>query len=181
MADLEKQQPEESANTSSGGKQLPPPGPALEWVQKKVFPEEWTLVPVAGKATYVREWGDHKRRQIDAQGLYFEDSRYNGFGVVTGELSGGLIALDVDGHDADRRYRAEAGEGYEAYGEERTMSWTSGKPGRRQLLYRVPEHMVAQMAHINTIILREDGAWSLGQGDTNRAQQAEEYVRRQSG
>ncbi|WP_411869225.1 bifunctional DNA primase/polymerase [Vulcanococcus limneticus] len=178
MADLEKSQPEEIANPPSGGKELPPPGSPLDWLRAGVFPEDWTLIPVAGKATYIKEWGDHKRRRIDSEGLFFEDSRYNGFGVVTGELSGGLIALDVDGHQADARYRAEAGAGYEAYGEEQTMSWTSGKPGRRQLLYRVPEHMVPLMADINTVILREDGEWALGQGDTNRTkkeQAGEEY------
>nr|WP_259735889.1 bifunctional DNA primase/polymerase [Synechococcus sp. CS-1329] len=137
-------------------------------MQKKVFPAEWTLIPVAGKATYVREWGEHKRKHIDSEGLFWEDSRYQGFGVVTGELSGGLIALDIDGHDADGRFKAEVGEAYEAHGAETTMSWTSGKPGRRQLLYRVPEHMLISMRHINTIILRLDQTWALGQGDSNR-------------
>jgi hypothetical protein len=149
-------------------KQLPEEGSCLEWVRKEVFPKEWTLLPVHGKATYVREWGEHKRKQIDSQSLFCGDSRYNGFGVLTGEHSGGLIALDIDGHSADARYRAAAGEGYEPYGQEKTMSWTSGKPGRRQILYRVPEHLVPSMRHINTIILRLDGEWSLGQGDSNR-------------
>ncbi|MCP9791499.1 bifunctional DNA primase/polymerase [Vulcanococcus limneticus] len=178
MSDQHKPEFTPEGTPPSGGKQLPPPGTPLDWVRAGVFPEDWTLIPVAGKSTYIKEWGDHKRRRIDSEGLYFEDSRYNGFGVVTGELSGGLIALDIDGPDADRRYRAEAGEGYEAYGEEQTMSWTSGKPGRRQLLYRVPEHMVPLMADINTVILREDGEWALGQGDTNRTkkeQAGEEY------
>ena len=133
-----------------------------------MFPEEWTLIPVAGKATYVREWGEHKLRHIESEGLYFEDSRYQGFGVVTGELSGGLIAVDIDGHQADERFRAAVGEAYEVHGAESTMSWTSGKPGRRQILYRVPEHMIQGMRHIHTIILRLDGEWALGQGDTNR-------------
>lgn len=165
---------DQNLNRGPEDRELPEDGTVLEWVRKGVFPKEWTLIPVAGKATYVREWGEHKRKHIDSEGLYFEDSRYRGFGVVTGELSGGLIALDIDGPEADRRYREAAGEeGYDPFGAERTMAWTSGKPGRRQLLYRVPEHMVPAMQHINTVILRLDGEWALGQGDSNRAGQAE--------
>ena len=61
---------------------------------------------------------------------------YVGLGVVTGSFSGGLIALDIDGAQADARYQEVAGEEYEAYGDEKTISWTSGKPGRRQILYQ---------------------------------------------
>ena len=86
-----------------------------------------------------------------------------------------MIALDIDGPEADKRYKAASGDGYAPYGKEPTMSWSSGKPGRRQLLYRVPAHLIESMSHINTIILRLDGEWSLGQGDSNRANDGDEY------
>jgi len=95
-----------SDQSSGGEKQLPKEGSILEWVRAGVFPKDWNLIPVAGKATYVKEWCTTKRRQVDAEGLFFEDSRYKGFGVVTGALSGGLIALDIDGPEADKRYKA---------------------------------------------------------------------------
>lgn len=141
---------------------------ALEWLRLKVFPEEWNIIPVAGKATYIKSWGDTEQNRAELEALYANDSRYRGLGVVTGALSGGLIALDIDGPAANARYKAAAGVGYEKFGKEATISWTSGKKWRRQLLYRVPAYLVPQMAHVNTIILREDGEWYLGQGDTNR-------------
>jgi len=155
---------------------VPPQGGSpLQWVQKGVFPADWTLIPVAGKRTYVPQWGERKRSRVDAEALFQTDSRYRGFGVVTGELSGGLIALDIDGPHADERFRAAVTEAYEALGEEATMSWTSGKPGRRQILYRVPEHLVGQLAHVNTVILQETGAWELGTGDVDRNKGDEKY------
>lgn len=160
---------------SDRGKQLPEGGSALQWVQKGVFPEDWTLIPVAGKATYVPEWNERRRSRVDAEALFQTDARYRGFGVVTGELSGGLIAVDIDGLMADARYRKAVQDSYEPLGEESTMSWTSGKPGRRQILYRVPEHLVGQLSHVNTVILQESGEWELGTGDVDRNKGEEPY------
>ena len=146
-----------------------PTGRAIDLLREDVFPEWWSFVPVAGKATFIKEWTTKpltKQTCIDAYKLR---SDYKGLGVVTGEFSGGLIALDVDGHLADERYREAAGEEYETYGQERSMSWTSGKSGRRQILYRVPPALVPELRHVKTLILRmQDGEWYLGQGDTNR-------------
>lgn len=143
-------------------------GTAIQLLQKKVFPEWWSFVPVAGKATYVKEWTTKPMRSIDCVAAYKTNRAYDGLGVVTGAFSGGLIALDIDGHSADARYREVAGAEYEAHGAESTMAWTSGKPGRRQILYRVPAELVDELSHVKTVIRREDGAWYLGQGDTNR-------------
>lgn len=144
-------------------------GSALQLLERKVFPEWWSFVPVAGKATYIKEWTTKPMQRMDCIVAYKTNQAYDGLGVVTGAFSGGLIALDVDGHSADARYREVAGEEYEAYGAEGTMAWTSGKPGRRQILYRVPAELVDELSHVKTVIRREDGAWYLGQGDTNRA------------
>ena len=49
------------------------------------------------------------------------------------------------------------------------MAWTSGKPGRRQIFYQVPPHLIPELEHVKTLILRtEDGKWHLGHGDKNR-------------
>ena len=132
------------------------------------FPDWWCYVPVSGKATFVQEWTTKPLPKEKLLEIYQSKTWYTGLGVVTGEFSGGLIALDVDGHSADERLKVAAGDGYEAFGQESTMSWTSGKPGRRQVLYRVPAFMVSELRHVKTVILREDGEWHLGQGDTNR-------------
>ena len=121
-----------------------------------VFPDWWTFVPVAGKATYLKEWAEKPLPREKLLEEYRSKSAYRGLGVVTGEFSGGLIALDIDGADADGRYKEAAGTEYEALGAETTMSWTSGKPGRRQVLYRVPQELVPQLRHVKTVILGFD-------------------------
>lgn len=144
-------------------------GRAIELLRRDVFPDGWAFVPVAGKATYVKEWSTKPLTRIECMTAYQLRQDYVGLGVVTGSFSGGLIALDIDGATADQRYRDVSGLEYEAYGAEKTMSWTSGKPGRRQLLYQVPKRLVAELEHVKTLILRtDDGGWHLGHGDTNR-------------
>jgi hypothetical protein len=141
---------------------------AINLMVEGQFPDWWCFVPVSGKATYVQEWTTKPLPKDKLIEIYRSKTSYTGLGVVTGEFSGGLISLDLDGHSADGRYKVAAGDGYEAFGQESTMSWTSGKPGRRQVLYRVPAFMVPELRHVKTVILREDGEWHLGQGDTNR-------------
>jgi len=143
-------------------------GRAIELLRQNVFPAWWVFVPVAGKATYVKEWSTKPMSRDLCEQAYKANSGYNGLGVVTGEFSGGLLALDVDGVLADERYHEAAGEGYEAYGDEQTMSWTSGKPGRRQLLYRVPASVVPELRAVKTLILRQGGEWHMGHSDVER-------------
>jgi hypothetical protein len=144
-------------------------GSPMVQCQRGVFPDWWCFVPVAGKATYLKEWSEKPLPREKLLEEYKSKIVYRGLGVVTGEFSGGLIAVDIDGHEADKRYQAVAGDCYEVLGEESTMSWTSGKPGRRQILYRVPAALVPEMRHLKTVILRLDGTWHLGNGDMARA------------
>ena len=156
----------ENTRIANGSDQLQ--GRAIELLRKNVFPDWWTFVPVAGKATFVKEWSTKPLSRDLCEQAYKANSGYHGLGVVTGEFSGGLIALDIDGLEADKRYAEAAAEGYDAYGAERTMSWTSGKPGRRQLLYRVPASVVPELRHVKTLILRQEGEWRLGHSDVER-------------
>lgn len=142
---------------------------ALDLLRAGAFPEWWVFVPVAGKETYVEEWTTKPLTRERLIETYKTNFAYRGLGVCTGEFSGGLIALDIDGERADARFRGVSGDEYDTFGQERTMAWTSGKPGRRQLLYRVPASVIPELRHVKTVILREgDGEWHLGQGDTNR-------------
>jgi hypothetical protein len=147
-------------------------GRAIDLLRAGVFPEWWTFVPVAGKATFVKEWSTKPLTKEQCILEYKQKQSYRGLGVVTGEFSGGLIALDLDGLSADDRFRAwvvaHSMGAYEAPGEESTMSWTSGRPGRRQILYRVPASVVPELRHVKTLILRTDGEWHLGNGDVER-------------
>jgi hypothetical protein len=153
-------QKEKAPETNAEGKPLP-----LNWrglravqmAQQKVFPKEWNLMGVKGKDAFKKGWNTEPKRQVDAIADVLTYRSATGMGVVTGSLSGGLVAIDLDGWVADAAYKKVAGEEYEPYGEEKTMSWTSGKEGRRQLLYRVPEHLMPLFAEITTLTATWNG------------------------
>ena len=69
---------------------------AVDMLRQNVFPDWWAFVPVAGKATYVKEWASKPLTRELCLEAYKANTAYAGLGVVTGEFSGGLIALDVD-------------------------------------------------------------------------------------
>lgn len=154
---------------------------AIDLLREGTFPRWWSFVPVAGKATYVKDWANQPLSVEMCIEAYKANSSYAGIGVVTGAFSKGLIALDIDGPEADAKFKAFVGEGYEAFGEESTISWTSGRPGRRQVLYRIPEQIWPQLEKVKTLILRADGEWHLGHSDVDRqdgkadAQEAGDY------
>ncbi len=137
-------------------------------LRRDIFPSWWSFIPVAGKQTYVKEWSTKPMRRVDCESAYCTNYGYKGLGVVTGEFSWGLIALDIDGPEADERLRRALGDAFEKRGQETTMSWTSGKAGRRQVLYQVPPSVVPELRHVKTVILREDGEWHLGKGKEDR-------------
>ena len=82
---------------------------AIELLRRDVFPDNWAFVPVAGKATYIKEWTTKPLTRVECMTAYQLRKDYVGLGVVTGSFSGGLIALDIDGFDADSRYKDVAG------------------------------------------------------------------------
>ena len=141
---------------------------AINLLRNNVFPSAWHFVPVAGKKTFVKQWATQPLTKDLCIEAYNANKAYNGVGVVTGSFSDGLIALDIDGPLADARYKALAGEEYEPYGEEQTMAWTSGKEGRRQILYRLPSHITDELSSLKTLILKLDGEWYSGSGDKDR-------------
>ena len=142
---------------------------AINMLRNGIFPEAWRYTPVAGKKPRLKGWDKDTLDKQQCIEAYISERAFNGIGVVTGEQSGGVIALDIDGPEADGRYKESAGDEYEPYGQERTMAWTSGKPGRRQIVYRIPSGVADELKNLKTLILQYDGEWSLGQGDKNRA------------
>ena len=147
---------------------------AIELLREGVFPADWAMVPVAGKCTYVKGW---TKIALDREKLELEykmNSSYKGLGVVTGGFSGGLIALDIDGPSADERYKELAGDDYKPFGQEETFTVTSNREGRRQIFYRVPASMIAELTHVKKVIRRVDGTWHLGAGDPLNKDQLEQ-------
>lgn len=165
MPDSRADQPNESADqnglegASSGVTPEDLRLPAHKMCEKGVFPKDWALIPVAGKGTRLADWGIKRLTHEEALNKFKTNFAYKGLGVVTGALSGGLIALDIDGFEANMRFRDVAADEYEEFGQEKTISWTSGKPGRRQILWRVPPSLIPQLSHVTTLICLESGEW----------------------
>ena len=138
---------------------------ALDLYKDGVFPEWWRVTPTKGKATYVKGWPDNPLEREIAIRTYL--AQYcDGFGAVTGELSGGLLAIDIDGPQADERYKKLAGDEYYEAGQEDTMTTTSGREGRRQIFYRVPHSVVSSLRDVNKLVFKDEG-WHQTKGDAN--------------
>lgn len=127
---------------------------AIDYLRQGRFPSEWTFNIVQNKAAFSGAKtpsehfaGDCNRGLRSTEILEKWDSelrtrfgsiqRKNGLGLLTGEVSGGIIAVDVD--DAEGAFAEFMGSDYPDIESPGTMSWR-GKPGNRQLLYRVPKN-----------------------------------------
>jgi hypothetical protein len=140
------------------------------------LPKEWALTPVGGfrdaKAAFVKDWQKEgvdrelieqyistgvTTESIKNKGKFY-DRFGNGIGLLTGEISGGILAIDLDGQGAlDLMLESEL-----AVGEPRpeTLAWTSGKPGRRQELYQVPPETRKAIKHLTNTKIKGDD-WEL--------------------
>ena len=112
------------------------------------LPSHWSLTPLWEKRPYREGWQKEPFiphadiAQILKQGEERISKRTgkpyrafcSGYGLRLGEVSGGLLAVDVDGSSAEALLNALAVSPLPE-----TVSWTSGKSGRRQLLYQIPE------------------------------------------
>lgn len=98
----------------------------------KKYPDTWALTPVKkDKRPYRKDW---QKQGCDRKAIArdIQSGKANGVGLITGELSGGILAIDVDGASAGKLLEAIFPQGL---GE--TFSWSSGKPGRCQLLFQL--------------------------------------------
>ena len=111
------------------------PNRILEQIQAlDLLPALWQLTPVSPtKKPYIQGWqkqGDERKKIKDA----LKSQRAWGFGLITGHLSGGIMAIDCDGESAHQRLLAILGVDIPT-----TVSFSSGTPGRCQLLFLVEE------------------------------------------
>jgi hypothetical protein len=118
------------------------------------LPEHWPLVPVQGKRPYQKGWpsSQFNRLEILAE---LESGKATGLGL---KLGNGLLAVDIDGESAGKLLTKLAGENSLA-DFSRTTAWTSGRPGRKQCLFLVPEADWGRIKYrkITTGISGDDG------------------------
>jgi hypothetical protein len=129
------------------------------------IPAHWSLTPLQDKAPRRTGWqiesfiphssiADlilHGEQKVSKAGKPYT-AFYSGFGLRTGDSSGGLLAIDVDGSSAQTLLEAiSAGNIPE------TPSWTSGKEGRYQLLFQLPDSLQQQLKDFNRAVVTEWG------------------------
>lgn len=127
------------------------------------MPPEWAMTPCVGKKNQWTGWNKERldretliaavRSQINNEGKH---TAWTGVSLVTGPLSGGVMAIDFDGEAALSKYEELSGGGPLPV----TRSWTSGKPGHFQILLRVPQAQWSDLKplkfHILSARLREN-------------------------
>ncbi len=110
------------------------------------FPINWALTPVKEKRPLRPDWQHENPLARDIlldlleNGQTLKSSQgkpwhchWTGIGLRLGTISGGLLAIDADGPLAEAKLQ-ELSQGHLPP----TVSWTSGKVGRRQILYQIP-------------------------------------------
>lgn len=85
---------------------------------------------------------------------------WSGYGLRLGEPSGGLLAIDIDGESAEPILQSLSGGDVPI-----TVSWTSGKPGRRQLVYQIPDTCRERLKRLTRIVLTEHGELKTADGE----------------
>jgi uncharacterized protein (DUF927 family) len=106
------------------------------------LPEAWILTPVNGKkAPYTNDW---QKISVTREAIASDirNGKAQGFGIITGERSGGIMAVDCDGHVPHALFKEILGGDIP-----QTVAFTSGKDGRAQYLFAVPQ---AHWASIST-------------------------------
>ena len=112
------------------------------------LPTNWSLTPIGdNKAPYRNSWQSEPKLNLTTieaaingeERISKKGNRFKfyalGAGLRTGDYSDGLIAIDFDGESSHRLWLAIRG----AHPELETVSWTSGRPGRQQILLQIPD------------------------------------------
>ncbi|MEG3861043.1 bifunctional DNA primase/polymerase [Microcoleus sp. herbarium12] len=118
------------------------------------LPADWILEPVIGKRPYRKSW---TKSNVDCLFCLaeLEGGKATGIGL---KLGNGLLAVDIDGDSAAKLLAKLAGENSLA-DFSATTAWTSGRPGRKQCLFLVPEKDWCHLRNlrIGTGITSDDG------------------------
>lgn len=120
--------------------QAPEPETSLQtqlMAELEHIPASWALTPVdSHKAPYRGSW--QTEPPLSREQLSHEISNgASGYGLRTGSISGGIVAIDLDGVSA-RAKMLELSGGIDL---PKTVSFTSGREGRSQHLFLVPREL----------------------------------------
>jgi predicted P-loop ATPase len=99
------------------------------------LPEQWVYTPVRGKKPYINQWQSNPVPITDIKETLkngIANGIATGYGVLLGAISGGIVAVDIDGISALTKQQ-ELGE------LPKTVSLTSGRDGRSCHFYQIPK------------------------------------------
>ena len=124
------------------------------------IPNEWALTPVkADKAAYRKNWQNEpplSRKELEKE----LTTRATGYGLRTGDVSGGLIAIDVDGSSVTELLDKISGGDLP-----QTVAWTSGKVGRYQMLYQIPDEYRDKLKDFNRSCIKTWDDYHCAEGE----------------
>jgi hypothetical protein len=123
------------------------------------LPENWLYTPVDGKkAPKTKDWYENGFSKSAIIQELKKDSKWRGIGVLCGTANGGLLFLDRDGASCDSLIPTLSGVSLEE-SLPITAVVTSGKIGRCQHIYQVPEEYWAAIKKtvIETGVIGPDG------------------------
>ena len=142
------------------------PSPIAQTIAQSLsdIPSHWSLTPLAEKRPRRKEWQSEEfiPHAIIADLLLNGDEAISartgksyrwypsGFGLRLGEASNGLLAIDVDGASAQPILEAMSGGNLPT-----TVSWTSGKPGRYQMLFQIPDDIRASLQNFTRYVVTQ--------------------------
>jgi len=106
--------------------------------QVAALPDDLKFTPVRGKQPISDAWQDNPLTKEQVIARIESDRTITGVGVLCGVPSSGYLFLDHDGASCDELIESLTGQSLEDALPE-TVSFTSGKEGRRQEIYKVPE------------------------------------------
>jgi hypothetical protein len=117
----------------------------LAWIDQIAYlPNDWALCAVNGQKKPFNP--NHPKGQgwqkagLDRGQFANLNGKLRAVGLLLGPLSGGIVAIDHDGHSADSKITEISGIAVDR-AMPQTVSFTSQREGRYQALYRVPQEL----------------------------------------
>jgi hypothetical protein len=149
----------------------------------KKIPSHWSLTPLQDKSPRRKGWQTegfiphteiarlilNGEQKISSKGNSY--TRYwSGFGLRTGEVSGGLSVIDVDGPTAQPLLNAISGGDIPS-----TVGWSSGKPGRYQIAFQIPDEIRPLLEDFNRKALTEWGELKTARSESGKPTELLEF------
>lgn len=124
------------------------------------IPIDWGLTPLKDKKPYRNNWQKEAPISRDIISSDLKHNKATGYGLRTGEISDGIVAVDIDGTSVNPLLeRISKGDLPD------TISFTSGKKGRSQMLFKVPDNLRSQVSNFTRKSIKEFEGYCCDEGE----------------